>query len=337
MIVSSELLNLLDTPALIVDAGGCVCHINQKLGEMVPALKCGQSITNSTPDQAPALQPILRRAARSNEKTPCALSFIVDAAPVRLRGHCKRITMTNGDVLYAIVFEGSTQVKFKALSDQINQLNAEIVKRKGVETDLKGALDRNEMLLRELHHRVKNNVQIQMALLDQQAAFANDDAFSALAELANQRLWALSQSLHVMYSEGNFVSLRAEKLFMRVIDYLSDTFGEEVVINSEIAGDLEIANDRANTYALLMNELITHVYKQGLQGQPGTIIVKVVPHEDTFVMEVRCPNAKALSKTDDRETFGLILVRGLCQQIGANFTMENQEDTVCRVLLPSAN
>ncbi|MDR3577557.1 MAG: sensor histidine kinase [Anaerolineaceae bacterium] len=205
---------------------------------------------------------------------------------------------------------------------------------------IEGSLHEKEVLLKEIHHRVKNNLQIVSSLLNMQArAIIDPEARTALQNsqarvrsmaLIHERLYQ-SQSLgHVNF--GLYIKDMAAFLFRTYQDQSGQvqlkTYLEEV--------DLDI--DTAVPLGLVLNELITNSLKYAFPGErAGEISIQLLHQPDGFVTLVCTDNGIGLKPDQDLykgKSLGMELVSNLTQQIDGQIEIESQDGLKVRIIIP---
>ncbi|MCF6401318.1 tetratricopeptide repeat protein [Chitinophaga filiformis] len=150
-------------------------------------------------------------------------------------------------------------------------------------------LEEKEWLVKEIHHRVKNNLQIVMSLLNTQAAYLHDaDALEAIRE-SKHRMQAISLIHQKLYQSENMALIDMQTYTRELIGYLSDNF-EDV---QRIYFDLQIAPvqldvSQAVPVGLILNEALTNAIKYAFpKNEQGTIVVSLVCTLDSqFILSV---------------------------------------------------
>jgi two-component sensor histidine kinase len=125
---------------------------------------------------------------------------------------------------------------------------------------LSSALQANEILMREIHHRVKNNLQSVMALIRIQG-FSGD-----AVDRLNERISAMSDVHEQMYGFDQFSGISARQFIPAFVNKLVDTHGRSVTTQLDI-DDIVIAAEKATPLALLLNELIANSMKYAFAGR----------------------------------------------------------------------
>jgi PAS domain S-box-containing protein len=209
----------------------------------------------------------------------------------------------------------------------VNML-VDISERKQAETN-------QVVLLKELNHRVKNNMQMLHALLvSAQRETVSTEARNVLAD-ATRRISAMAAAQKVLYEENQPVSFSAEDFLRSICSTAQNTFGQTAsIIIEEATGSL--SNDMAMPLALIANELLTNAVMHSVSGPGGaTIRVGLRGDGDAYRLWVEDEGPGfAFTHTERRRSSGLGLVEGLARQLGGNFVVERNGGARCAVSFP---
>jgi two-component sensor histidine kinase len=197
------------------------------------------------------------------------------------------------------------------------------------EEELRAALRQRDLLMAEIHHRVKNNLQIVASLLNLQANRLRDPAAKAEFGTARDRVQALATLHRHLYTNRTFeaIELRPflEELCQQLFSALGETPGRRIRLAVE-AGQIEIVTDQAVSLALLVTEAVTNSIKHAFpDGATGTITITV--RTGPAVMEDGEPGEEVLlSIRDDgqgmneaeegNDGIGMTLIQGFAQHLG---------------------
>ena len=202
-------------------------------------------------------------------------------------------------------------------------------------SDRRQAETHQRMLLDELNHRVKNNLQMLHGLLQSSAReIANLEARAVLAD-AGQRVAAIAAAQKLLYSEGNPRSFSIRQLLQEVTSSARQTFGKEVSIRID-ADDDYLTNEISMPLALILNELLTNAAKHGINGRgTGEILVTLNRQRDQMVLTVEDDGPGFDMLATGRRSSGLGLVRGMCRQLRGTFEVEREAGARCIVKFPA--
>ncbi len=195
----------------------------------------------------------------------------------------------------------------------INML-VDISERKQAETQ-------QRVLLNELNHRVKNNMQMLQSLLANAARNTQHaEARQVLGE-ASDRLAAMAAAQRVLYGTTDATRFDGQEFLSAVCKTAQHAFPNDVRI--ECRSDVgQLPNDSAIPLALILNELLTNAVKHGMKGVPGTIEVGLERAGDGFVLFVTDKGPGFDLDAVVRRSSGLQLVQGLARQLRGRFTVQ---------------
>ena len=200
------------------------------------------------------------------------------------------------------------------------------------EEELRGALRQRDLLMAEIHHRVKNNLQIVASLLNLQAGRLRDPRARAEFVTARDRVQALATLHRHLYTNQTFemIALRPflEELGQQLFAALGERPGQRITLLVE-ADDLEIVTDQAVSLALLVTETVTNAIKHGFpDARSGTVTVAVHAQDDDVTLTVRDDGLGL--RLDDEEAgqgIGLTLIRGFAQHLGGEIEIHRDGGT----------
>jgi PAS domain S-box-containing protein len=186
------------------------------------------------------------------------------------------------------------------------------------------------VLLNELNHRVKNNLQMLYALLrSAQRETHSDEARDVLRE-ASQRVAAMAAAQHALYTANNTAHFSAKTFLDSVCSSAQQTFVKDVeLVVADAHG--ELSNDTAMPLALILNELLTNAVKHGITGNRGTIHVGMIRKSECVELYVEDPGPGFALEDVRKRSSGLGLVMGLARQLGGDFKVERASRTRCAV------
>ena len=143
----------------------------------------------------------------------------------------------------------------------------DISDRKQAEEQIRKALQEKEILLKEIHHRVKNNLQIIISLLNLQSEQIQDkDALVAFKHSKN-RIYTMALVHEQLYQSGEFSSIRIQQYAQSLIDKLKSAYqiNERIIFDISIS-DIAFSIDIAIPCGLILNELITNCLKHAFHA-----------------------------------------------------------------------
>ena len=206
---------------------------------------------------------------------------------------------------------------------------SDITERINYESQMKSNLAQKELLLTEIHHRVKNNLAIISSLLQLQQLYTQDEQIKTMLMESQGRLRSMSLVHEILYRNGDFSKVSFSKYLSEIGEYVQATFAKpEQDIMFEISTDnCELEITKAIPCGLIVNELITNAFKYAFNGRNGGIIVISMKEQgDYYVLEI-CDDGPGLPSGinwSESKTMGFTLVRTLSTQLKGALTVENK-------------
>jgi len=217
----------------------------------------------------------------------------------------------------------------------------DITRRKATEEALQAALQEKEVLLREIHHRVKNNMQVIASLFSLQANGADDKKVLAVLEEGRNRVTAMALIHEILYQSGTFGEVDFETYAVRLANILFQTYGagQRGVTFSVTAQGVILNVDQAVPCGLVINELISNSLKHAFpSGGPGRISLTARPTEAGGLELTIGDDGVGLPEDldwRDPGTLGLTLVVGLIEhQLGGKVQLDRRGGTTFIITLP---
>ena len=216
----------------------------------------------------------------------------------------------------------------------MQELNAEIHARRRTQAGLEEALLRNETLLRELHHRVKNNIQLILGLFSAAERDTRSQEVRAFLSDAKRRLIAIGTAQNLMYQSQQMRTLSLAPLLRALCEAIGAAFRTAGRIEVSTV-EADVSNDTAFPLALILNELVTNAFKHGCPADDSVVDVAMGRDGAEYVLTVQDGGPGIAAEGSGRRSSGLGLVQGLCRQIGGSFTIENADGARCIVRFPA--
>ncbi len=152
-------------------------------------------------------------------------------------------------------------------------VSVDVTDRKNAEEQIKAALSDREVLLTEVHHRVKNNLQIISSLLDIQTNRVEDAYTKAALWNSRNRVYAMALVHELLYSSRNFGEVNLADYIQSLASYLLIGTSSEIELISQVDRSIHVSLDEAIPLGLIINELITNCLKYGCPQNQGQIYV----------------------------------------------------------------
>ena len=207
----------------------------------------------------------------------------------------------------------------------------DITQRKQAEEQIKASLHEKEVLLKEIHHRVKNNLQIVTSLLSLQAGGAGDPRITALLRETQHRVKSMALMHETLYRGGNLAALDLRQYVKELVEYLRHSYGP-ALRRVRLVADVEalpLPLDSAIPCGLMLTELVTNAFKHAFP-EPLTGTLRIDGRHDeggAYVLRVVDDGRGMPTGVDPlhSRSLGLQLVANLARQLHAGFTRDDTD------------
>ena len=215
-----------------------------------------------------------------------------------------------------------TRVPFIPYPTPLRDVNGKVVGGINMLVDVserKQAETQQRVLLNELNHRVKNNMQMLQSLLSTASRQSRNDEAKAILDGASGRIGAMAAAQRVLYDTPDATKFSASDFIGSVCQTVQQTFQSNVKITCKAVPG-ELPNDIAMPLALIINELSTNAVKHGASGQAkAEIRISLTREADTYALTVEDDGPGFDLEAVRHSSSGLRLVEGLARQVRATF------------------
>jgi len=319
------------------------------LGVFVTGIACGATAAYSPIRQAylptilAELVPLSGRFIYEGTETHIIIGAVVFLFSFILLLTARSIELVNERAL-RLMFEkndliASLTYQAKSLETLSDNLKIENEERKKAEERLRGSLDEKEVLLREIHHRVKNNLQIMSSLLRLQSRYVKDPDYRMIFQETENRILSMALVHEKLYQSDNLANLRLRDYIPGVLEQVmagSRVSGAKVRLHTDLE-DLPMGVGRALPIGFIVTELVSNCMKHAFSGAgAGDIHVSFRRADDEkYVLTVR-DNGVGLPEhigLEHPETLGLRLVRIFVKQVEGTLAISRDNGTEFSIFL----
>lgn len=213
---------------------------------------------------------------------------------------------------------------------EIEVKNAEISAKN---TTINESLAEKEMLLKEIHHRVKNNLQIISGILELQNLNVNDESAKVILKEGQARIQSIALIHKTLYQSENFSNVPLESYLQELFQAIELTYKNSATkIHTEInVENIELNINTAIPLSLIINEIITNCYKHAFTGkEKGNIEINLTKSDsEKYILKIR-DNGNGLQENFDPkklQSVGFDLIQGLTKQLEGNFNFGSENGT----------
>lgn len=212
----------------------------------------------------------------------------------------------------------------------------DISDRKKAEEQIKASLKEKEVLLREIHHRVKNNLQVISSLLSLQSEHIKDDQYADMFEDSQNRIRSMALIHETLYESENLAHIDLVEYITRLVHELIRSYraADRIKVSIKVE-DVSLGIDAAIPCGLIISELVTnslkHAFPEGRKGE-----VNIVLNQRGSVIELQVSdNGVGIQEDIDirtSESLGLDLVTTLAEvQLNGTIALDRREGTTFRI------
>jgi two-component sensor histidine kinase len=206
--------------------------------------------------------------------------------------------------------------------------------RQKVTKNLKEALSEQKILLKEVQHRVKNNLAIISSLINLQGEKTKDEYHRSLFQESRNRLDSIAKVHQMLYTSDSYKSVNLKQYLEEIILNLRESFSAahreiEVVTHIE---NIVLDVSTAIPLALILNEVVTNSYKHAFKDvKEGKIEVTLTEVENKIKLVVKDNGSGFDSEAAGKSSLGFHILDGLVEQIDATLNYSGKSGTIAEI------
>ena len=208
----------------------------------------------------------------------------------------------------------------------------DINRRKDVEGRIKSSLKEKEILLKEIHHRVKNNMQIISSLISLQSDYADNEATIKMFEDSKNRIRSIALIHEKLYQSEDISLIDFSDYIKSLTRRLMEVYGvagRGINLHTP-AENIFLSIDHAIPCGLIINELVSNSIKHAFpEGRSGEVAIDMNRQEDRYILIVADNGIGFPENIDFRntESLGLQIVQTLTSQLGGKIILHSNGGT----------
>lgn len=213
----------------------------------------------------------------------------------------------------------------------------DITETKSYQKKLKRTLDEKEVLIREVYHRVRNNMQVTLSLLNLQARY---DPNKNLVDAQN-RIRAIALAHEKACQSSDLTEVNIKDYISTIIQKLRKHVpNKKIGVNINVPSDLKLGIDTAIPLGLMLNELLTNIIKHAFpHTDNGNVDLSLKPEGNTLILKI-ADNGVGLPETvniNNPKTLGLNLINGLVSQLDGTLKLIKTQGTAYEIEFKELN
>lgn len=219
----------------------------------------------------------------------------------------------------------------KEILETIGKEAGATLKRINAEEKIRASLEEKEILLKEIHHRVKNNMQIISSLLNLQMAYVKDPEAMEVLRESQGRVASMAMVHEKLYQTENLGTIDLKNYFSELIETIMLNYQYRHIDIEVKSLNIALNIDTIMPLGLIVNEIITNSFKYAFVGlKSGKIKLEVIDKAEGNYQLIVEDNGVGMPKNieiDSKKTLGLLLVKNLSSQLHGDYKIESKEGT----------
>jgi len=243
------------------------------------------------------------------------LLWIIDSAPLVL-------------ALISYIVGKQVQKTNKNHLIEIKQINGELIK---TNKELKRLISEKDVLFKEIHHRVKNNLQVITSLLSLQASFIDDENYKGLFRYSQYRINSMAMIHEMLYQSEDVSKINHSEYIEKLVSglvYSMKGSANNITMKFDIP-KIYLNIDTSIPLGLLINEIVTNSLKYGIKDKAiGTLSIKMIKHHgDNYELQIGDDGEGYPKDVNWRNanSLGLVLIHKLAIQLKGNIEKDNSK------------
>ncbi|TRX51736.1 tetratricopeptide repeat protein [Fulvivirga sp. M361] len=200
-------------------------------------------------------------------------------------------------------------------------------------------LNEREVLLQEIHHRVKNNLQIVSSLLNIQSKYLNDESARKAVLEGRDRIQSMALVHEKLYQSENLSKIDVKEYLEELVNTLFQSYDvseDRIKLASNIES-IDLSIDTTLQVGLLINELVSNALKHAFPAEKhGTISLSLIKKDDVHEVEVSDDGIGINSPDDLEKSYGYRIIRSISRGLNGTILMSDQAEkgTTFKLMFP---
>jgi two-component sensor histidine kinase len=252
--------------------------------------------------------------------------------------------VTGSALLLILLLVSYNRYRIKKRINYLLQLQKEAIDYKNLELQQLNhsqtkLLNEKEWLLKEIHHRVKNNLQMAMSLLNTQSYFLENEKAIAAIQQSRNRMYAMSLIHQRLYQSDNLELIDMSRYIPELVEYIKDSYlGNGPIFFETRVDPIRLDVAQAVPIGLVVNEVVTNSIKYAFPDRIGGMIRVLLQQvlEDRVLLEI-ADDGVGLGEGFDlrsKRSMGMLLIDSLNQQLDGRLEIKSRHGLVISIVFP---
>lgn len=225
--------------------------------------------------------------------------------------------------------------EFRQIAEYANQMVTEYnISR----SRLENSLLEKETLLKEVHHRVKNNLQLISSILNLQSTYLEEDTLRQYFKESQSRIFTMASVHEELYESENFQKIELGAFLNRIVPDLVHLYSQDTAVTYEVkAEEILVELNTAIPVGLIANEIITNSIQHAFPGyQTGHIEISCSVQNHAIALLIRDNGIGIPASYNSTEPYslGIQLIDTLVKQINASYELRNEHGCIFHLRIP---
>lgn len=263
--------------------------------------------------------------------TPSSIGEVVG---VPLKGDIQEINVISSDGSLKTAEMSVTSVTWEGEEALLIRIH-DITRLREYERSLRKSLKEKEVMLREIHHRVKNNLQIISSLLNLQKYCIEDERAAEVFTGSVNRVKSMAMIHEKLYQSESLADLPFSDYIVDLVSEIRSNYPEKRISVSYDMDDVHLDINRAIPAGLIVNEAVTNAMKHAFRSE-GKLIIRLLLREEMVHVEVEDdgPGLPADFDTDTGGSLGMDLMRNLAGQLDGELRISGDDGVLVSLVFP---
>lgn len=254
--------------------------------------------------------------------------------PIRLQGRLR------GVLCYENVGETRQwtpeEVQFALAINQVVSLALETTKRRTIQKELLTVLKEKELLLKEMHHRIKNNLNVLISLLRIQGRESGNTDVRRILSDCEGRIFSMAKIHEQLYHSGNYLKVRLDQYLSDLIKEFKESsgrIGQSIAFDTDLT-PVSIETARAVDLGLIVMEILNNALKHAFPADIDEPMVNIVlnRHKNELCLSIKDNGVGFDASETPSNSLGITLVKDLAEQMNARLEITSDKNGTSHLL-----